>query len=271
MMPNKGKNKRKDLMGATITLKNLSIGYRSKHQLRTVASAINASLPSDSLTCLIGANGIGKSTLLRTLAGFQPPLEGETLIKDKHLSSYSSQELAQEIGVVLTSRIDTPQLTVEEIVGIGRSPYTGFWGTLSSADKHIVADALQQVGISHLAHRNIQELSDGERQKVMIAKALAQQTSIIILDEPTAFLDFPSKVETLQMLRRLAHDEHKAILLSTHDVELALQLADHLWLMEPQQLSIGTPRELADKGSLSRFIERDGIRFDKENLRLEIL
>jgi len=292
-------------MGATITLKNLSIGYRSKHQLRTVASAINASLPSDNLTCLIGANGIGKSTLLKTLAGFQPPLEGEILINkkdilspktslsslsekaiektkektiekakektiEKPISQFSAQELAKEIGVVLTSKSDVAHLTVEEIVGIGRSPYTGFWGNLSSADKQIVADALQQVGIQHLAHRNINELSDGERQKVMIAKALAQQTSIIILDEPTAFLDFPSKVETLQMLRRLAHEQHKTILLSTHDVELALQLADQIWLMEPQQLSIGTPRELADNGSLSRFIERDGIRFDKDSLRIEL-
>ena len=280
-------------MGATITLKNLSIGYRSKHQLRTVASAINASLQSDELTCLIGANGIGKSTLLRTLAGFQPPLEGEILINkreilsqetsselsskkvtgislEKPLSQFSAQELAKEIGVVLTSRIDTPQLTIEEIIGIGRSPYTGFWGNLSAKDKQIVATAIQQVGIQHLAHRNICELSDGERQKVMIAKALAQQTRIIILDEPTAFLDFPSKVETLQMLRRLAHEEHKTILLSTHDVELALQLADQLWLMEAGHLSIGTPRELADNGSLSRFIERDGIRFDNERMSIEI-
>ena len=280
-------------MGATITLKNLSIGYRSKHQLRTVASAINASLQSDELTCLIGANGIGKSTLLRTLAGFQPPLEGEILINkreilsqetsselsskkvtgislEKPLSQFSAQELAKEIGVVLTSRIDTPQLTIEEIIGIGRSPYTGFWGNLSAKDKQIVATAIQQVGIQHLAHRNICELSDGERQKVMIAKALAQQTRIIILDEPTAFLDFPSKVETLQMLRRLAHEEHKTILLSTHDVELALQLADQIWLMESQHLSIGTPRELADNGSLSRFIERDGIHLDKANLRIEL-
>lgn len=280
-------------MGATITLKNLSIGYRSKHQLRAVASSINASLQSDELTCLIGANGIGKSTLLRTLARFQPPLEGEILINkreilsqetsselsskkvtgislEKPLSQFSAQELAKEIGVVLTSRIDTPQLTIEEIIGIGRSPYTGFWGNLSAKDKQIVATAIQQVGIQHLAHRNICELSDGERQKVMIAKALAQQTRIIILDEPTAFLDFPSKVETLQMLRRLAHEEHKTILLSTHDVELALQLADQIWLMESQHLSIGTPRELADNGSLSRFIERDGIHLDKANLRIEL-
>lgn len=298
-------------MGATITLKNLTIGYRSKHQLRAVASSINASLQSGELTCLIGANGIGKSTLLRTLAGFQPPLDGEILIHkrdilppkassgssegktteetigknaektiEKPLSLFSAQELAKEIGVVLTSRIDTPQLTVEEIIGIGRSPYTGFWGNLSAEDKLIVADAIQQVGIQHLAHRNISELSDGERQKAMIAKALAQQTHIIILDEPTAFLDFPSKVETLQMLRRLAHEQHKAILLSTHDVELTLQLADRLWLMEvvapsdassaESSLSIDTPQELAINGSLSRFIERDGIRFDREKLRIEI-
>jgi len=152
----------------------------------------------------------------------------------------------------------------------GRSPYTGFWGTLSAADKQIVASALQETGIQHLAQRNISELSDGERQKVMIAKALAQQTRIIILDEPTAFLDFPSKVETLQMLRRLAHEQHKAILLSTHDVELALQLSDSLWLMEQNRLSIGTPKLLAADGSLSRFIDRDGIRFNPEGMRIEI-
>lgn len=288
-------------MGTTITLKNLSIGYRSKHQLRVVASAIDAQLHTDELTCLIGTNGIGKSTLLRTLAGFQPALDGEIclLVNDgpkkaskrdsshkepteKLIADFSPKELAMEIGVVLTSKPDAAQLSVEEIIGIGRSPYTNFWGTLSPEDKKIASEVLQQVGIPHLAHRNIQELSDGERQKVMLAKALAQQTSVIILDEPTAFLDFPSKVETLQMLRRLAHEQHKAILLSTHDVELALQLADRLWLMEKtamqatdkQQectLSIGTPRELADNGSLSRFIEREGIHFDPKTLKIEVV
>lgn len=279
-------------MNATITLKNLSIGYRSKHQLRTVASAIHAQLASGSLTCLIGPNGVGKSTLLRTLAGFQPSLDGEILLSlssehplsehsssdssipkgytPKPLSDFTPHELAKEISIVLTSKPDVTHLTVAEVVGIGRSPYTGFWGTLSTADGQIVAKALQQVGISHLSSRNIQELSDGERQKVMIAKALAQQTSLIILDEPTAFLDFPSKVEVLQMLRHLAHEQHKTILLSTHDVELALQLSDHLWLMESNHLSVGTPQELAADGSLSHFIERDGIRFDKAHLRIEI-
>ena len=280
-------------MGATITFKNLTIGYRSKHQLRAIASSICASLQADELTCLIGANGVGKSTLLRTLAGFQPALEGEIVLsvkqpassssdvsKDysshlssktsgKSLSAFSAQELARIIGVVLTSKPDVAQLTAKEVVGIGRSPYTNFWGTLSPSDHQIVDDAIQQVGIPHLASHYIHELSDGERQKVMIAKALAQQTSIIILDEPTAFLDFPSKVETLQMLRRLAHEQHKSILLSTHDVELALQLSDRLWLMEENHLSIGTPRELAADGSLSRFINRDGIRFNEQKMRIE--
>ena len=257
------------LMGATITFKNLTIGYRSKHQLRAIASSICASLQADELTCLIGANGVGKSTLLRTLAGFQPALDGEILLSGKSLSAFSAQELARIIGVVLTSKTDVTQLTVKEVVGIGRSPYTNFWGTLSSSDHQIVDDAIRQVGIPHLASRYIHELSDGERQKVMIAKALAQQTCIIILDEPTAFLDFPSKVETLQMLRRLAHEQHKSILLSTHDVELALQLSDRLWLMEENRLSIGTPRELAADGSLSRFINQDGIRFNEQKMRIE--
>ena len=196
-------------------------------------------------------------------------MEGEILLSGKSLSAFSAQELARIIGVVLTSKPDVTQLTVKEVVGIGRSPYTNFWGTLSSSDHQIVDDAIRQVGIPHLASRYIHELSDGERQKVMIAKALAQQTSIIILDEPTAFLDFPSKVETLQMLRRLAHEQHKSILLSTHDVELALQLSDRLWLMEESRLSIGTPRELAADGSLSRFINRDGIRFNEQKMRIE--
>lgn len=263
-------------MEATITLQNLSIGYRSKHQLRVVASCLNASLVSEEMTCLIGSNGVGKSTLLRTLAGFQPPIEGEILLQGKTLSSYSAQEMAKEVSVVLTSKFDNAQLSVTDVVGMGRSPYTGFWGTLSSSDKQVVSESIEQVGISHLTQRNIQELSDGERQKVMIAKALAQQTSLIILDEPTAFLDFPSKIETMQMLRRLAHEQHKSILLSTHDIELALQLADHLWLMEHKAslaesaLSMGTARELSDNGVLSRFIDRKGIRFNKESLRIEI-
>ena len=161
-------------------------------------------------------------------------------------------------------------MTIEELVGMGRSPYTGFWGTLDAEDEKIVRDAIRLVGIENLQGRMVHTLSDGERQKVMIAKALAQQTPIIYLDEPTAFLDFPSKVEMMQLLRRLAAEEQKTIFLSTHDVELSLQLADKIWLMEPEQLSVGTPAELAAEGVLSRFIEHDGIVFDKDSLTIHI-
>ena len=155
---------------------------------------------------------------------------------------------------------------------MGRSPYTGFWGTLGSADHAIVDDAIAMVGIEALSQRMIQSLSDGERQKVMIAKALAQQTPVIFLDEPTAFLDYPSKVEMMQTLHHLSRTADKTIFLSTHDLELALQIADTVWLMsEGKDISIGSPRELADSGVLSTFIEQKGIVFDKERLSVTVM
>lgn len=273
-----------------IQLKGLTLGYQTKGQAYKVAENLDASLFQGELTCLIGANGVGKSTLLRTLAGFQPPLEGKILIKERgrglplrDLHHLPSHELSRLISVVLTTKPDVTNLTVQEMVGMGRTPYTGFWGTLGTEDKAIVEEAMRKVGISHLASRMIQTLSDGERQKVMIAKALSQQTPVIFLDEPTSFLDFPSKVEILQMLRNLAKELQKTIFLSIHDVELALQLADKLWLMEKENnregksngegksnLSIGTPKELASNGSLSRFINRDGIKLDPSTLRITI-
>ena len=163
-------------------------------------------------------------------------------------------------------------MTAEELVGMGRSPYTGFWGTLSEDDHRIVAEALEMVGITSLAKRYIQTLSDGERQKVMIAKALAQQTPVIFLDEPTAFLDYPSKVEMLQLLHRLSRATDKTIFLSTHDLELALQIADVVWLMRSDDsLMIGTPQQLALSGALSEFIEQRGIVFDRETLSVKVV
>ena len=260
----------------TVELKNLSIGYTQKGNEKVVAQGLNAAINSGELTCLLGCNGIGKSTLLRTLSAFQPALGGDVMLFTpqasdiKPLTSFTDKELSHLIGIVLTEKPDVRNMTTEDLVGMGRSPYTGFWGTLTANDRQIVAEAISMVGIEPLRGRMIHTLSDGERQKVMIAKALAQQTPIIYLDEPTAFLDYPSKVEMMQLLRRLAHDEQKTIFLSTHDVELALQLADCLWLMEPNQLSVGTPRQLADNGALSRFIERDGIVFERDSLTLKV-
>ena len=257
-------------MMENVTLQDLGIGYLSKDSTKWVAQHLNRVIHGGELTCLLGRNGIGKSTLLRTLSAFQPALEGEVLMGDTPLTACSDKELSQRIGVVLTEKPDVRNMTVAEMVGMGRSPYTGFWGTLSENDRQIVDEALLLVGIGELRGRMIHTLSDGERQKVMIAKALAQQTSVIYLDEPTAFLDFPSKVEMLQLLRNLAHEEQKTIFLSTHDVELSLQLADTIWLMEPNCLHIGTPQQLALEGVLGTFIERESVTFDPQTLTIHV-
>lgn len=261
----------------TIILKDLSIGYRGKNDTRTVADGINAAIRQGELTCLLGANGVGKSTLLRTLSAFQPKLGGEILLfpslNTHHptpITSFSDKELSRIIGVVLTEKPDIRNMTVRELVALGRSPYTGFWGTLHNKDWQVVDEAIEAVGISNLRERMVHTLSDGERQKVMIAKALAQQTPVIFLDEPTAFLDFPSKVEMMQLLRRLARTAQKTIFLSTHDFELALQVADRLWLMESKGVSIGTPQELAESGALARYVERPGITFDAQTLTVRV-
>lgn len=208
-----------------ITLSHLSVGYKIGH---AVVSDINLTLQSGKLASLIGANGVGKSTLLKTLTGFLPKLEGSLLLDGKDISEFSQRALARQISIVLTQKPDVQNLTVEEIVGLGRSPYTGFFGKLHANDQQIVDESITAVGIEKLKNRMIQTLSDGERQKVMIAKALAQQTPVIFLDEPTAFLDFSSKVETFQLLQRMAHEMGKLVLLSTHDLELAVRFSDTL-------------------------------------------
>ena len=259
-----------------LRLENLTIGYRQKNNRKTVATAITAQVLPGELTCLIGPNGAGKSTLLRTLSAFQPPLAGDILIDQlpghpRSVTTLTDCQLSRLIGVVLTGKPDVQNMTVEELVALGRSPYTGFFGRLTKADKDIVNDSIAMVGIPHLATRMVHTLSDGERQKMMIAKALAQQTPVILLDEPTAFLDYPSKADMLQLLRRLAHQAGKTILLSTHDMELALQTADRLWLMLPAQpVAIGTPRQLADDGSLAAFLNRPGLLFNPQTLTIHV-
>lgn len=266
----------------SVECKELTIGYKAKRTgFREVAAGINAELYGGRLTSLIGSNGIGKSTLLRTLSAFQPPLAGDVLVQGKSLRRYTNKELSRLIGVVLTERPALQNMSVRELVGLGRSPYTGFWGKLTAADEDIVTEAINDVGIENLQHRMIQTLSDGERQKVMIAKALAQQTPVIFLDEPTAFLDYPSKVEVMQLLHRLTRQSGKTIFLSTHDIELALQLSDILWLMSKtdtapstdaslSQLTIGTPQQLAQSDALTAFIERKGITFDRTQLSIRV-
>lgn len=250
---------------ATIQLHQLSIGYKGKHNHKIVAENICSDIYAGELTCLLGTNGVGKSTLLRTLSAFQPKLDGEIYLSGKQLDKYTDRELSTVISVVLTEKCDIRNMTVRELVGMGRSPYTGFWGKLSSRDEEMVDKAIGLVNIHNLASRMLHTLSDGERQKAMIAKALAQETPVIYLDEPTAFLDFPSKVEIMQLLHRLTRETQKTIFLSTHDLELALQIADKIWLMDRTNgITTGTPEDLALKGNLSNFFARKGIAFDME-------
>lgn len=249
----------------TIETKSLTIGYAKRNGKKVVANNINADIHKGELTCLLGANGIGKSTLLRTLSAFQPKLSGEIWIEGKEIKEYTDKELSRVISVVLTDRIDVRNMTAEEVIGLGRSPYTNFWGTLTHEDKELIHYATSLIRIEHLAKRMLHTLSDGERQKVMIAKALVQETPVIFLDEPTAFLDFPSKVEIMQILHLLCRETHKTIFLSTHDLELALQIADKLWVMNNEGVTIGTPEDLSLNGDLSKFFNYKGITFDMES------
>ena len=224
-----------------ITTSRLTVGYRGHR----VVEDISLSLPCGRLVCLLGPNGAGKSTLLRTLCGFQPPIAGTVTISGNDITTMSAAEVARLVSVVLTDRPLTPSLTAREMVGMGRAPYTGFWGRLSDDDRRLVSEAMQTVGIDSLATRRMGRLSDGERQKVMIAKALAQHTPVIVLDEPTAFLDYPSKVAVMKTLARLAHDEGKTILMSTHDLELAAQLGDELMEIENKHIRKITADEVS--------------------------
>lgn len=255
----------------TVETRDLKIGYRSGRHVYTVADDITETLRQGEFTALLGPNGAGKSSLLRTLAGFLPPLSGEIKICGKSMQSMTHKEMARTLSVVLTERPPIENLKVEELVGLGRSPYTGFFGRLNDEDREIVLRSMEMAGISDLRGRNAATLSDGERQKTMIAKALAQQTEVIFLDEPTAFLDYPSKVETMLLLRKLCEEEGKCIFLSTHDLEIVLQLSDRLWLMSKREgLTTGTTQELSANGSVGRYFDTPDLHYDASDRRFRI-
>lgn len=223
-----------------LILDNLTTGYGHK----TVSCGLNAELQEGRLTCLLGPNGSGKSTLLRTISGAQIPLYGSVTRTD-----------SRTLSIVLTSRIDVAQLRAWDVVAMGRHPYTGYFGKLTAQDDEIIQEAMRTTQTLPFRNRNMTSLSDGEAQKVMIAKALAQQTPVILLDEPSAFLDFPSKVSLMLMMRDLAHNHGKTILLSTHDVSLALKTADTLWLMNTDgSMHTGTAQELTSSGDIATFL-----------------
>jgi iron complex transport system ATP-binding protein len=249
-----------------LTTQNLSIGYSRRGTTEVVQSGLNLQLRAGELVCLIGPNGSGKSTLLRTLTGLQKPLSGKTFIDEKEIAKLKQREKALLISLVLTERVDVENATVYNIVSLGRHPHSNWWGNIDSEEDIVIREAIEMVHLEHKIHHNINELSDGERQRVMIAKALAQDTPIIMLDEPTAHLDLPNRVEIMLLLHRLAHKTDKAILLSTHELDLALQAADRIWLISSDRgVECGVPEDLVFNGSFSQAFESKAYFFNAAN------
>ncbi len=252
---------------------DLTIGYRyGRKKPRIVAGGLNVTLRQGELVCLLGPNGAGKSTLLRTMAGLQPPLHGRISLHGDDLTRLTPAQIARRLSIVLTERVDAGAMTVYGLVALGRHPYTNWAGQLRGEDEVVVRWALTAVGAADLAGRQVNTLSDGERQKVMIARALAQEPALILLDEPTAYLDLPRRVEIMRILRQLARQEGRAILLSTHDLELALRLADQLWLMAADgSLQTGMPEDLVLSGAFGRTFPSDGVTFDRQTGSFRLL
>ena len=258
------------MSGVMVELAGVTAGYGAHEVLCNVS----ASLHSGELVTLIGANGAGKSTLLKVMSGDIAALNGTVNIVGEPVAEIPQKRLCRMIAVVNTDRVEVEALTVEEVVGMGRYPYTGFFGSLGSDDREIVRGALADTGMEAFSGRYISSLSDGERQKVMIARALAQQTAVIFLDEPTAFLDVASRVEVLTLLRDLARKHRKAILLSSHDIASALELSDRVWLLPGDgTLRAETPADLIaahvahEEGNpLDLLFAGRGVRFDARRL-----
>lgn len=249
-----------------LALNDLRIGYHHK----TLVALPPTTVDSGEFVCLLGRNGQGKSTLLRTLGGFLAPVAGEALLHGTPVRALRGVARARRIAVVLTERPQVGGLGVMDLVEMGRQPYTGWAGVLTDEDRRIAASALEQVGGAHLATRTVESLSDGERQRVMIARALAQQPDLMLLDEITAFLDLPSRVTIIDMLRRIAAEQGMAIILSSHDLELSLQTADRLWLLPGQGRFVdGTPEDVALSGAVGDAFDQENLVFSLESGRFE--
>lgn len=247
-----------------LQIQHLTIGYETRRSRTVVSSDVDLTLDEGEMVCLLGPNGAGKSTLMRTVAGMQPALAGRVLVDGQDIHAMPARERAKCLSVVLTERVSAGLLTGQALVELGRYPHTTWSGKLSEADREVVRWAIEQVGAEELAHRYVSDLSDGERQRVMMARALAQGPRMMILDEITAFLDLPRRVEVMRLLRRLARETNRAVLLSTHDLELALRTADRIWLLSKDgALDAGGPEDLVLSGAFEAAFAREGVDFDQ--------
>jgi iron complex transport system ATP-binding protein len=253
-------------MSSILNTYNLSIGYSKKRNKIVVQSDLNLDLKAGELVCLIGQNGCGKSTLLRTLAGLQKPLLGKVLVDNQELEKIRIHEKARILALVLTEKVDIENATVADIVRMGRQPYCNWWGDLSNSDVEIVRESIEMVHLEYKTNSQLNELSDGERQRVMIAKALAQDTPLILLDEPTAHLDLPNRVEIMLLLHKLAHTTGKSVIISTHELDMALQAADRIWLMtKTDGIECGVPEDLVLRGHFHDAFQSKSYYFNSAN------
>ncbi len=257
---------------AAIALDGLAIGYRlPRHKEKRISSDLNLRVQQGQFTVLLGPNGAGKSTLLRTVCGLQEPLEGRVLLAGRDLATISARDRARSLGVVLTERVDTWGLTAWDLVALGRAPHTRWSGRLTEEDEAAVATAMRETDTEGFAGRKVSELSDGEKQRVLVARALAQEPAVLVLDEVTAFLDLARRVEIMQLLRRLAHSSGRALLLSTHDLDLALRTADRLWMIDRTgQVYEGCPEDLVLAGALANVFRHEGLDYDPASGRFEL-
>ena len=252
-------------MNKTLYTINLSIGYSSKKEITTIASNINLSFEKGKLIALIGENGIGKSTLLKTLSGIQKPISGHVNLNNKNIQDYSNLELAQNLSLVLTEKLPPSNLTVLELITLGRQPYTNWIGKLSEVDLIQINNAIEITNIEHLRDKKHFEISDGQLQIVLIARALAQDTPLIILDEPTTHLDLSHKVSVLKLLKKLSSETQKCILFSTHDIDLAIQLCDEMIVMTSKSIVQDNPCKLIEMGIFKDLFNDSSIIFDDKN------
>lgn len=247
-----------------LTTSNLCVGYSSKKEIKTIASNINLTLKKGELIALIGANGIGKSTLLRTLIGIQPPLSGAVILNGKNILDYDSISFAQNLSIVLTEKLPPSNLTVFEIIALGRQPYTNWLGNLTDNDISKINEAMELTQITPLADKKHYEISDGQLQNVLVARALAQDTPLIILDEPTTHLDLLHKVSLFKLLKKLAKDTNKCILFSTHDIDMAIQISDEMIIMTEENVVQDQPCNFISKGNFDTLFKDEHIAFDSE-------
>ena len=264
-MVNTSKTASSTVNGPLLRAEELAIGYRHKGGKTVLAEGMDLQLAAREFVCLLGPNGAGKSTLIRTLAGMQPPLIGRLALGETEFEKLTPRQRARRLSVVLTERTPAGLMDAEALVALGRHPYSGWLGGLTGEDRAQVDAAVRAVGAEPLRHRPVTELSDGERQKIAIARALAQEARVMLLDEPTAYLDLPRRVELMALLRNLAHRNGIALLLSTHDLELALRFADRLWMMSGEgELVRGHPEALVLDGGFDRIFRSENLDWDAE-------